>query len=135
VALSEGGCRQGSTSNRHTRLRRRLRDTCSVDSRAAMGSATALNWLSSVSPGYLRRSRRRETVTVALIADMLDAGPGSRSGELLVFRLVDVTTNECLDVGGAIHARQVAVECEPGYPGCRLDLDIQDVRLRWEQHP
>jgi hypothetical protein len=56
------------------------------------------------------------------------------SDELPVLWLINVLTNECLHVGGAINSREPAIKHELGDPGCRFDLDFEDVRLRREEH-
>ena len=56
------------------------------------------------------------------------------SDELPVLWFVNVLTNECLHVGGTINSCEAAIKHELGDPSCRLDLDVEDVRLRREQH-
>src|SRR5215469_13726066 len=54
--------------------------------------------------------------------------------ELSVLRAVNMLTNECLDVGGTINPCEPAIKHELGHPGCRLDLNFEDVGLRRIEH-
>ena len=56
------------------------------------------------------------------------------SDELPVLWFVNVLTNECLHFGGANNSCESAIKDELGDPGCRLDLDFENVRLGREQH-
>src|SRR5262249_26808266 len=51
-----------------------------------------------------------------------------------VLRHVNMLTNERYHVGWAIDPRQAAVEDELGDSRGCLNLDLQNVRLRWKQH-
>jgi hypothetical protein len=56
------------------------------------------------------------------------------SDELPVLWVINVLTNECLHVGGTINSCEPAIKHKLGDPGCRFDLNFQDVRLRREEH-
>jgi len=52
-----------------------------------------------------------------------------------ILRLVDVLPDKGHHVGRTIDAGQASVEDDLGYPRGCLNLDLQDVRLRREEHP
>jgi hypothetical protein len=57
------------------------------------------------------------------------------SPKCLILGPVDLPPNGCFHIGRAIGARETGVKDELGHPGGGLNFDLQDVRLRREQHP